>query len=149
MEYDNLKRLFAGLVVYNYNLKLLHWNCTGKHFDTAHEMMDDYSSITNNYIDEIAEILKMIGCKPLCLDCAIKLIKEDESHEYLYLCCDEDSFSSKDVWKHTGVMFEGLINLYNEAITDTLPGDIISKLQEHQYWFRKEYSYKIKARLDD
>ena len=154
MECDNLKRLFAGLVVYNYNLKLLHWNCIGKHFDTVHELMDDYSSVTNNYIDEIAEIMKMFNVRPLCLECALKLIKEDNSHEFLYLACEEN-FDSKDVWKNVSIMFSSLINLYENTINCTeehntaLPGDVISKLQEHQYWFRKEYFYKIKARLDD
>lgn len=151
MECDKLKRLFAGLVTYNYNLKLLHWNCKGKHFDECHNIVSSYIGQLDEYIDDVAEITKMFGDKPLCLDCVIKTITNDNSHEFLYLECDTE-YDSKEVWRKIRLMFDSLVELYHDTIYDEkkiLTDDVISKLQEHQYWLRKESFYKIKARLDD
>ena len=143
----NLENIFAGLILYRHNIQLMHWNTIGCDFDPAHEKLGDYVDTLNDYIDEVAEIMKMLDCRPMCLEHVLECVKNTKSADFLYLDGDTD-FTSQAIWENVSTMFKGMVELYENTISlESFPGDIVSKLQEHQHWFRVEGIYKGNARL--
>lgn len=145
---SKLLRLFCSLVMYDYNIRILHWKVKGLDFGTKHLLMDDYHSQLNAFTDEIGEILMMTGETDIpSFDKVLEYIKEDNDEEYIILEGDE-YFSAEDVIGTAKMIFDHLIKIYRDIITnDDLPSDIISTLDDHVYWLRKESSYKLRSTL--
>ena len=145
---NKLLNIFCALVLYDYNIRILHWKTCGLDFGTKHLLMDDYHSQLNSYTDEISEILMMTGNTDIpTFDQIIEIIKEDDEEDYIILDGDV-YFDASKIISTTKLMFDHLIKLYYGIISDEkLPSDIISVLEEHLYWIRKESSYKLRSHL--
>lgn|SRR5690554_225588 len=64
-NYDNLNVYLSNLAVLNASLHNIHWNVVGKMFVKVHEYTEElYDDFFEKY-DEVAELLKMKGQKPL------------------------------------------------------------------------------------
>ncbi len=64
-NYDKLNVYLSNLAVLNANLHNIHWNVVGKMFVKVHEYTEElYDDFFEKY-DEVAELLKMKGQKPL------------------------------------------------------------------------------------
>jgi len=144
-----LEKIFNTLVLYQYNMRALHWKVKGLDFDNAHGLADEYAKKLDGFIDEVAEILMMIGKEPKNLKTVVASTESDPNEGYLLVSCDNGSYYTKEQMLASIVqMFTHLIRLYDAASKEqVIPEDIISKLQEHQYYFRLECDYKSKNRL--
>lgn len=140
----SLKRIFTALVIYQHNMKMIHWNCCGCHFDNIHAISNDYYDKMQTHIDEIAEIMMMIGEKPLSLREVFDFAENDDAS---YEVFNSSHDGGTEFFGSMSYMMTHLISLYEDACHNELPGDIISKLQEHQYFYRLENDYKLKRRL--
>ena len=140
--------LFCALVLYDYNIRMLHWKVNTVDFLAKHLLTDDYHGQLNSYSDELGEILMMTGNTNIPTFAEIiERVKEDDDN---YVLLDGNTFySPEEVLSNTKLMFDHLIKLYDKVITDSdLTSDITSKLEEHQYWLRKESSYKLTSSLN-
>lgn len=143
-----MKKLFAALVWYRHNLHMLHWKTTGKDFDKAHGLCDDYVSKFNGFIDEIAEMMLSLGENPMTLQECIETL--DSSNKKFITVESSKDYDSEDIHHAIDVIFESIMNIYDElAEKSEIPSDCISKLDEHRYWFRIEKNYKNKRRCKD
>ena len=143
---NELLKLFNTLVLYNYNFRVLHWKVVGLDFGTKHELMDDYHSELNSMTDEIAEIILMLhGSLPSFQ--GINMYAQNDASETYTMLSGEDTFTVERLLEISRKMFTQLIDFYEAAIKSDLPGDIVNKLQEHQYWLRKETRYKLDSYL--
>lgn len=144
---NELLKLFNTIVIYDYNIRVLHWKVVGLDFGTKHELMDDYHSQLNSMIDDIGECILMLhGSIPSLVD-IIDNAKNDTDESYTMLTGTE-TYDARKVIELARKMFTQLISIYQTATTnDSLPGDIVNVLQEHQYWLRKETRYKLDSTL--
>ena len=60
-----LNKLLADEYVLNVKTKNYHWNIVDIHFHSLHKFLDELYEKGNEYIDEIAERVRMFGEKPL------------------------------------------------------------------------------------
>lgn len=60
-----LDKYLANLVVGNTKLHNLHWNLEGIHFKQVHEYLEVMYDESFEYIDEVAELQKMLGEQPI------------------------------------------------------------------------------------
>ena len=144
---NELVKIFNMLVLYDYNIRVLHWKIVGKGFETNHNLMDSYHSQLNTMIDDIGECILMLkGNIPAFTEIPTYL-RNDDSTSYVLLN-GTDKYDSEKVLENTRKMFNGLLDAYQKATDNSeIPGDIVSKLQEHQYWLRKESNYKLDSKL--
>jgi len=141
-----IKLLLSALVFHSHNIKLLHWNVEGLHFDIVHKTLDEYYKMLQDYTDEVAEIGSILGVKPVSLTQAVEILKNDERQ---YVIVDpEKSYNSKEAYVAVCDIFSNLVDLYDNVCQDeNISADIINKLQEQQYSIRKEWQYKTAKRL--
>ena len=142
---ENIKRLFASLIIYKHNLHTLHWKVTGCHFDCIHELMDNYTKQFDSFIDEVAEIMLICEQNPLSLQGCIMFAEQDTECNYLILTPTEN-YDAEACFKNIGVMFSGLLDIYNKTC-ETLPKELSATLDQHMYWLRIENDYKNKRRF--
>lgn len=148
MENNKLLTLFDALVLYDYNIRVLHWKVKGLDFGTKHALMDEYHSQLNSYTDEVGEMLMMTGRvnMPTLFD-VLDNVKHDDNEDYIVIE-GNTYYSAKEVIENTEIIFNHLIKIYSDIVSDdSLPSDIISVLEEHLYWLRKESYYKLKSTL--
>ncbi|MDD3172182.1 MAG: ferritin-like domain-containing protein [Herbinix sp.] len=143
---DNLKNLFACLVMYKHNLQILHWNSTGIDFSSAHEETDEYIDKFEKMIDEVGEIIKSLGGNPIGLKDCIEILEKDTTEIYFGADASHD-YNYEEVLESIDKMFEDLIKLYTKCHEDSSI-DIFnkSKLHKHGYYCMVEGSYKTKAK---
>lgn len=60
-----LDQYLSNLVVGNIRLHNLHWNLEGIHFKEVHEYIEAVYDEAFTYLDEVAELQKMLGHTPL------------------------------------------------------------------------------------
>ncbi len=145
MDHSKLTQIFSELVVSHHNMRMLHWNVKGHGFDKAHEKFDEYTSKLSTFIDEIAEIMLMIYEEPLDLVSAIKVV-ESSDNELIYIGAGS-KYPVTSAYAICNNIFESLLKTYVDAsLSDDLPSDIKSKLDEHTYFFRLELRYKGRSR---
>ena len=66
MECNEMKELFAVMVLYRMNFENLHWNSIGEEFDNAHkEISTEYYEKINTDIDIVAEMLARMRINPM------------------------------------------------------------------------------------
>ena len=146
---DKVYNLFCALVLYDYNIRMLHWKVNTVDFLAKHLLMDEYHEQLNSFTDELGEILMMTGNTDLpSFTEIIERVKNDDDN---YVLLQGDAYySPAQVLTNTKMMFDHLIHLYGKIVTDDdLTSDIISKLEEHQYWLRKESAYKLTSSLTE
>ena len=92
MDCKKLNEYLSNLAVLNAKLHNLHWNVKGIHFMEIHQFTETlYNDFFEKY-DEVAELLKMRGEKPL-----VKLSDYVQNASIKEL--DENDFSSDEVIK--------------------------------------------------
>lgn len=144
---NNLYNLFCALVLYSYNIHTLHWKVKGLDFGTKHELFDEYYEELNKYVDDVAEILMMVN--QTNIPTLVEVIEHTKETEDSFILVKGDTYySAKETISKAKNMFDHLIKLYSNVIEDeSIPSDITSKLEEHQYWLRKESLYKLTSTL--
>lgn len=141
-----MKKLLAALILYHFNTRILHWKLTGTDFDPVHELLGDYYDQLGVFIDDIAEIGLILEINPINIAEAITVL-ENDGGDFMMLNGSEN-LSSKDCFEKIKFMFGSLISIYEELYKDeSIPADVINKLQEHSFWLRKELSFKNVRRL--
>lgn len=142
----SLQNLFVGLVINKHNIQILHWNTAGVDFDPVHEKLADYISQFEEYIDEVAESARMNGETVFNF---ANVYANAESADTNFLMLDDTAlYYSAAIWSNCETIFNGIMELYDAAIKDeSLPSDVVSKLEEHQYWFRLENRFKNDSRI--
>lgn len=142
---ERLQILFSTLVIYDYNIRMLHWKVSGIDFGTKHELMDAYHSELNSMIDEVGEMILMLhGLIPSFAE--INLFMSNSPKSFLIIS-GKENYDSKTVMNVVNNLFTDLIQLIDDTKSSNLPSDIISKLEELQYWLRKETRYKLDSTL--
>jgi len=147
MNNSNLNTLFCALILYDYNIRMLHWKVKGIDFGTKHALMDDYHSQLNSYTDEVGEMLMMTGNTQLP---TFKEITEsvENNEERFILVSGKTYYTSEEVVSDAKKILDHLISIYSSVIeSGNLPSDIVSVLDEHRYWLRKESAYKLASTL--
>lgn len=147
MNNSNLNTLFCALILYDYNIRVLHWKVKGIGFSTKHALMDDYHSQLNSYTDEVGEMLMMTGNTQLP---TFKEITEsvESNEERFILVSGKTYYTPEEVVSDAKKILDHLISIYSSVIeSENLPSDIVSILDEHRYWLRKESAYKLASTL--
>jgi DNA-binding ferritin-like protein len=139
---EKLKELFNMLVIYQYNIRVLHWKCAGTNFSDMHGTAEAYISKFDEYIDETSEILLMNHIYPPTLMTVMN--EAQNSERELLLLGDNDQYFDFQGFVHIiSRMFHDLLIMYNDINhSEEYTEDIKSKLQEQQYYIRKELKYK-------
>lgn len=144
-----LTQCLEMLTLYSYNMKVIHWNSTGKHFDDIHALADKYHAMINGTIDAVGEIIGMLdGTIPSFRD----LVNDLSDSEKDFLVID----GSREQTLETGVIhIEHMLNDITAMITsilDELEDDIAlagikSELESVQFMYAKEATYFNKRRM--
>ena len=137
---DELQNLFKTLIVSDYSIRILHWKIIGMDFGTKHELMDEYHSKLNEFIDEVGEVILMNGG-------SIPSLAEVISDGFKTLNAEED-YNAGAVIKLAKLLLSATLNEYEKVTNSDIPSDIKSKLEEHMYWIRKELQYKLTRHLE-
>lgn len=136
---NNIARLQALVVKYEYNFKILHWKSAGEEFNDAHATMAQYEDDLGKFVDDLAEIAMMQGGLPCTLHdaCMVsKGIEVDIKKDYSRLEC----------FKLAVKMFTHLVEAIDRA-REGATSDINSELDTIQFYCRKQESYLGKRRL--
>lgn len=139
-----LERLFVASIIYEHNMRMIHWNCNGCHFDRIHAISDEYAEKFNDNIDSIAEMIMMLGGKTMSLACVLDFANDDTEEYIIIKDYIEDGVES---YNTIGRMLSHIVSLYDAVSHTDIPADIISELQAQQYYFRLEGQYKNNRRL--
>lgn len=148
--YNKLFLVFSSLVINSYNFRILHWKLKGLGFDGKHELVDEYRKQLDEYIDEIAEMLLMLGKEsiPNIRDLIVNANSMQDS-KFLLIDGNKD-YTVPEFFGMIGEVLKNLLEKYEElSDCEGLPSDIKSKLDEHTYWIRKELDYKNKQRMKE
>lgn len=135
---SGLTSLQAVLTKELYNIRILHWKVCTKNFDGTHKLMDEYTTVLNGYIDEIAEMCMMVGALP----CTI----EEAAGANVSLNMS-DNYDRMECFRCLEGIFGRLISAYDKALSYTLPDDMKDVLKMHLFYIRKEMQYKNARRL--
>lgn len=143
---SQLQEVFVSLVINKHNIQTMHWNNYGLDFDPTHEKLDEYIDKLEEYIDEVAEMLKMCNERTLSLSNCIKVADESS---IIFLVLDDDKlFNTSDVWVNCKRIFDNLLTVYENIVKcERYPSDIVSELEDHLYWIRKENKFKLEQRI--
>lgn len=133
---NELLTLLKSLINYQNKMKQIHWNVTGPHFDSVHNVSQDLYEMLDDMIDTCGEIVKVLGGTTPTLDqCVLPNDGEFNSN-----------MSSIDAWNHINVMVSNLIAQYTKAVeVPNLLEGIKSKLGDDQYTLIVEL-YKLNQR---
>lgn len=142
-----MHKLISTLLVYHHNVKILHWTCKGKGFDAAHNYLDDFGKQLYEYIDVIAEIMVSKDLPIPTLIEAVNVLEQDNDNEHLIIKGD-DMHTCEECSQAMYRMFCTLYKVY-ECSHEGNESDIVSILDEHMAWIRKEGFYKMKQRLTE
>ena len=144
-------KLLATMLVYHHNIKMLHWTCTGHNFDATHEYLDNLAKQLYEYTDVIAEIMMSKGMTLPSYTEAVKILENDDNCVHV-IVSGEDTHSACECAKLSFEMFNILYNKYDCAHKqpngECYESDIVSILDEHMSWIRKEIFYKMKLRME-
>ena len=122
---NELKNLFMILVNYHFRMKMIHWNAIGKNFNSIHNDSEECATMLNEFIDEVAEIIKcMNGTVPSLVKC----IKQgDADYEF-------KDFNSHDAYLDMKTMVDDLIRRYQTITNDlNILNGVKSKLDDSAY----------------
>ena len=143
---DDMKRLFAALVLYRHNLQVLHWKSAGTGFDRVHSLCNEYYDKFGDFIDSIAEKIVILGGNPLGLEECLANIKSQETQ---FLCSDPAlSYKKEDAFNEIAFMLDSIIKEYNVVLDNNdLPKGMRSSMESDLEWLEVESAYKTKQRL--
>lgn len=115
-----------------FTVSSLHRNLVGNEWFEGHEKLEDYANKLLEVIDEVIEQnLALNGIEP-----SIQEIIDAYPPEAV---CGRDKVESYRIVRD---LFNSIVTLMEECKSG-LPGDVISKIEEFQNYFRKEAEYKL------
>lgn len=112
--------LNAILTMYKRNFKLIHWGAIGPKFDRMHTISENYASMLEKDIDEVAEMGLRCNENPVNID---GILKELEKEDGSYIMLEFKSFTYTEFTSATDKMFAGILKAIAELRNS-------SKLQE-------------------
>ncbi|HAB67062.1 MAG TPA: hypothetical protein DCE23_06820 [Firmicutes bacterium] len=143
---ESIQLLMSALNLYRYNFRIMHWKAKGKHFKKVHDLMADYYTMLDGFIDEVVEIGLMYDVEPVSYQETFEILNKSElQFEQLH---GSEAFDCPEAVKKSGEMFDQLIQVY-DTVKEEVHGAIASKLEEHQYAMILESKYKGKMTLMD
>lgn len=144
---DSIKTLFSTIILYRHNLHILHWKAKGCHFDCIHELLDTYVDKFNTYVDEVAEIMLMLGINPLSLQDCLQIAEDDSDITHVLIDPTGD-YDGHECMDYIQTMFTTLMGIYRNICDENiLPKDIMATFDNHLGWLRLENHYKNVQRL--
>ena len=138
---NELQKLFSLLVCYRHNIHMLHWKVSGHSFMCLHKVLDYYVDKFNSFIDDIAELMLSTGINPLTLQECLELISNNDEHHLLIE--STENYDANKVYDALLYMISDLFTVYNKVSEECIYSECNSKLDEHKYWLRIEWKYKI------
>ena len=130
--------LLMMLKIYANNIQILHRHLIGANWNSNHVRLQSYYEEVQKCLDDLTELFMSIGYKEPSLQ---------ESLDYVQEITIEDR-EAYDSFKTVQTYFRNLIAEMNRLKSE-LPGDVVSKMEEYQEWFRLEADYKLKQELGD
>lgn len=121
-----------------HNIAVLHHNLIGGAWLGDHENLGEYYDYISNFVDDIIEQnIELGGREPSIAEAVsacgcINVINRDKNESYNIV---------------RGI-FNCLIAMIEEA-KSSVPGDVVSALENYQNYFRKEAEYKLKLTVRD
>lgn len=130
--------LLMLLKVYANNIQILHRHLIGANWLSNHERLQSYYEEIQKCLDDLTELFMSVGYREPSLQ---------ESLDYVQEISIENR-EAYDSFKIVQSYFRNLIAEMNRLKSE-LPGDVVSKMEEYQEWFRLEADYKLKQELGD
>lgn len=130
--------LLMLLKVYANNIQILHRHLIGANWNSNHERLQSYYEEVQKCLDDLTELFMSLGYKEPSLQESLNYDAEIEIRNR----DAEESFTIVQLY------FRNLIAEMNRLKSE-LPGDVVSKMEEYQEWFRLEADYKLKQELGD
>lgn len=130
--------LLMMLKVYANNVQILHRHLAGYNWNSDHERLQNYYEKLQKCLDDLTELFMSIGYREPSLKESLVYIQEIEIQDR----------TAADSFKVTQTYFRNLIAEMNRLKSE-LPGDVVSKIEEYQEWFRLNADYKLKQELGD
>ena len=84
-----LNRLLSDLVVEYHKLQGFHWYVKGRDFFQAHAKLEEYYDGVRNQIDEVAEVMLMLGMKPVSRLSDFKALSSIKEKEPAFVSSDD------------------------------------------------------------
>ena len=130
--------LLILLKVYANNIQILHRHLTGANWNSNHERLQSYYEEVQKCLDDLTELFMSVGYKEPTLQESLDYDAEIEIRNR----------DAEESFKIAQLYFRNLIAEMNRLKSE-LPGDVVSKMEEYQEWFRLEADYKLKQELGD
>ena len=107
------RNLLAALILFQHNVKILHWNLVGVDFDPVHQLLGDYYDQLGEFIDDIAETSIQLEIPPVGLTEAFDIL--NGLNDDFVALEGKEIFTSEESFNSLGIMFEKLLSLYETA----------------------------------
>ena len=130
--------LLMLLKVYANNIQILHRHLIGANWLSNHERLQSYYEEVQKCLDDLTELFMSVGYREPSLQESLDYDKEIEIRNR----------DAEESFKIAQLYFRNLIAEMNRLKSE-LPGDVVSKMEEYQEWFRLEADYKLKQELGD
>ena len=128
--------LLMMLKVYANNIQILHRHLVGSNWNSDHERLQEYYEEVQKCLDDLTELFMSVGYKEPSL-------QESLEYEPEITIADREAYDSFSIVQ---TYFRNLIAEMNRIKGD-MPGDVVSKIEEYQEWFRLNADYKLKQEL--
>lgn len=141
----NFRKIEAVLILYRHNFQLLHWLVKDEQFEAFHSLTNIYYEKMSEFLDSITEIGLTYDNRPIDLQEAYELLKEDDG-DFKSLLADTD-YSREDIIENIDIMFNDLMSLFKELINDLEENPGAKSTIENMYSYLDiECNYKNKRR---
>lgn len=128
--------LLMMLKIYANNIQILHRHLVGTNWNSNHERLQEYYEEVQKCLDDLTELFMSVGYKEPSL-------QESLEYEPEITIADREAYDSFSIVQ---TYFRNLIAEMNRIKSD-MPGDVISKIEEYQEWFRLNADYKLRQEL--
>lgn len=128
--------LLMMLKIYANNIQILHRHLVGSNWNSDHERLQEYYEEVQKCLDDLTELFMSAGYREPSL-------QESLEYEPEITIADREAYDSFSIVQ---TYFRNLIAEMNRIKSD-MPGDVVSKIEEYQEWFRLNADYKLKQEL--
>ncbi|MGB5237711.1 MAG: DNA starvation/stationary phase protection protein [Flavobacteriaceae bacterium] len=132
-----LKKVMANFQVHYFRLRNFHWNVEGPDFFELHEEFEKDYNKSKEYIDDIAERIRVFGIKPNLNMEDILSLSEVKEVKKDFTAMD----MVREVLKDYEVIHESMLNALNAALetgdsaTELLINKLISDLEKRNWMY--------------
>lgn len=134
---ESLNALLANYAVLYQKIRNFHWNVTGGDFFDIHEKLEEEYTVAAEYIDSVAERIRILGFKPLSTMAAY-LDKSDIEET-------SEDLTGDQMIEHIVEDYETLLSFmvdsadaaieHGDIGTETLMREILSRTEEKHWMF--------------